>query len=455
MKRNILLTILAAGLLLGGCKKFVEIETPVNQVGSDQVFTSDASATGAVTALYVYYYMYGSGSSPANSTIVALHNLGAMAADDYYYLGGSYDQYKSNTIPVSDGYNASLWTYAYGVIYEANAIIEGLTASSSLTSSVKNQLMGEAKFIRAFMYFNMVNFYGGVPLVTSTSLTANLSLPRVSREEVYKLIMSDLQEAQGLLTNTYPSVMETRANKQVVTALLSRVYLYLGDWTNAEAQASQVITSGSFKLEPVLNNVFINTSKEIIWQIPTRLGYNWFANTFIPSSNIPQFVLYDTMADAFETGDLRKTAWTSSIAYSGKTYYYPYKYKLRTATAGNEFIVMQRLAEQYLIRAEARAQLNNLPDAIGDLDSVRVRAGLPLLNSALDKPAVLLAVEQERKVELFSEMAHRWMDLKRTNRSTAVLGAIKSTWLPTDTLFPIPLTQIQSNSNLKQNDGYN
>lgn len=454
MKSNILLTIITASLLLGGCKKFVDIGTPPNQVGSDAVFTTDASATGAVLALYSYYYTYGSGTSPASSFLTGINNLSAMAADDYYYLAGSFDQFKTNDIPVADGYNATLWTYGYSIIYEANAIIEGLNASTTLTATVKSQLMGEAKFFRAFVYFNLVNFYGDVPLVTSTSLTTNISLPRAPKADVYQLIIADLLDAQNLLTTTYPSPMETRANKYVATALLSRVYLYQKDWANAETQASQVITSGAFRLEPVLNNVFINTSKEVIWQVPTRFGYNWFGGSFVPSSTTPVYVLYNATANAFEAGDQRKTNWTGEMAYSGQTYYYPYKYKLRTATAGNEYVVMQRLAEQYLVRAEARARLDKLPDAIADLDSIRLRAGLRVLSTGLTQADILLAVEQERKVELFSEMAHRWMDLKRTNRSTAVLGSIKSTWVATDTLFPVPQAQRQANSNLTQNDGY-
>lgn len=117
--------------------------------------------------------------------------------------------------------------------------------------------------------------------------------------------------------------------------------------------------------------------------------------------------------------------------------------------------MVMRLAEQYLIRAEARIQQGKLDDGRNDLDAIRHRAGLPNLSTSLTQPALLLAVEQERKVELFAEWGHRWFDLKRTKRADAVLGPIKgANWQSTDTLYPIPSDAIRTNANLTQNEGY-
>ena len=114
-----------------------------------------------------------------------------------------------------------------------------------------------------------------------------------------------------------------------------------------------------------------------------------------------------------------------------------------------------RLAEQYLIRAEARAQQNtNLTGAIDDLNIIRERAGIPDLLTSLDQPQVLSAVAHERQTELFAEWAHRWLDLKRRDQADVVLSAIKSTWKPTAILYPIPVTELQSDPNLVQNAGY-
>ena len=139
----------------------------------------------------------------------------------------------------------------------------------------------------------------------------------------------------------------------------------------------------------------------------------------------------------------------------GKTYSYPYKYKVRNGFTVTEYNMVERLAEQYLIRAEARAQQNDISGATADLDTIRVRAGLPVLPISLDKATCLLAVEQERRIELFMEWGHRWLDLRRTGRIDAVLGAEKSNWTSTDSLYPIPFKEIQKNVFLTQNPGYN
>ena len=178
------------------------------------------------------------------------------------------------------------------------------------------------------------------------------------------------------------------------------------------------------------------------------MGPEW-----IPPSTTPTFVLYDTLANTFETGDLRKTNWTKSIVYNGKTYYYPFKYKLRTGTTGNEFSVMIRLAEMYLIRAEARAQLNNISGAQGDLNMVRTRANLANTTAAT-QAALLAAIERERWVELFTESSDRWFNLKRLNKATATLSLIKPAWKSFQQLYPVPLQEMQANPNLVQNTGY-
>jgi len=160
------------------------------------------------------------------------------------------------------------------------------------------------------------------------------------------------------------------------------------------------------------------------------------------------------LVNAFESGDKRKSSWTASLVYNGTTYYYPYKYKSIVQGANTEYYTLLRLAEQYLIRAEARARQNNISGSQADLSVVRNRAGLPN-TTAGDEASLLLAIERERRVELNCEWGHRWLDLKRTNRVDAVIGAIKpATWKPTAALYPIPVGQISLNPNLTQNAGY-
>ena len=120
----------------------------------------------------------------------------------------------------------------------------------------------------------------------------------------------------------------------------------------------------------------------------------------------------------------------------------------------SEYYMVLRLTEQYLIHAEASAEQNKLADAIADINLIRRRAGLPDLPDSLDQAQTLSAIMQERRIELFAEWGHRWLDLKRTGQADAVLGPIKTTWQTNAQLYPIPLSELQSDSKLTQNAGY-
>jgi hypothetical protein len=157
---------------------------------------------------------------------------------------------------------------------------------------------------------------------------------------------------------------------------------------------------------------------------------------------------------AFENNDQRKMNWLKTNIVSGQSYYYPFKYKIRSGTPVTEYLIVLRLAEQYLIRAEARTRQNNLQGAKSDLNEIRKRSGLPDTD-ANTKDEMQIAIEHERQTELFAEWGHRWFDLKRWEKANAVLNLLKApNWQPTDMLYPIPLQEIQRNSALVQNEGY-
>jgi hypothetical protein len=261
-----------------------------------------------------------------------------------------------------------------------------------------------------------------------------------------------------------------RANKWAATALLARVYLYLDSFANAEAQATAIINNSSLFSLDTLNGVFLANNQEAIlqWQNNSSLNQNSYnataeGNFMIPSdpTSQPNYYLTDQLLGAFESGDLRKIDWLDSTVYSGATYYYPYKYKVgpsqeRANAPVTEYYAVLRLAEQYLIRAEARAQQSNLSGAISDLNIIRNRAGLDSLSTSLTQLQVLAAVAQERRIELFAEWGHRWLDLKRTKQVGAVFSTIpyKSQYQPFQQLYPIPRGELQFDPNLRQNPGY-
>jgi starch-binding outer membrane protein, SusD/RagB family len=434
--------------LFASCKKYVELGPPPTSTIQEDVFKTDATATSAILGLY--------SGQPYGNLYMPFTGYTGMTADDIKYSTSDpiLDEFKNNAISITNGSNNIVWFYSYMEIKNANYAISGLSRSTTLTAAVKDQLMGEAKFHRAFVYFYLVNLYGDVPMPLTDEAIDAAALPRTPADEVWSQIIADLKDAQNLLPVTYQGTFRARVNKWAATTLLARSYLYRKDYANAEAMATQVINSGTYSLQTP-GNAFINTSNEIIWQIANTTGVSTFGANFLAAAgSIPTYTMYDTLYKSFEAGDLRKTNWTGTTTVGTTTYYYVNKYKVRTGT-GNEYNIVLRYAELYLIRAEARAQQNNLSGAKADLDIVRARAGLAGVSSSLTQAQMLLAIEQERKVELFGEWGHRWLDLKRTNRADAVIGGQKpATWQSTDVLYPIPQQQRDINTNLSQNPGY-
>lgn len=283
--------------------------------------------------------------------------------------------------------------------------------------------------------------------------------------QVYQQMVADLADAQSLMISDYSlsNGERIRANKWAAAALLARVYLYQKQWADAEKQATLVINNTQlFTLLSDPNQVFLKNSNESILQLQTINEYpyaTWAGNNLVPTDpgSNPNYYLTDQLLAAFEPNDLRKTTWVGSSDYSGTTYYYPAKYKVFQGDPGNitEYYTLLRLSEQYLIRAEARAQQNtNLAGAITDLNTIRSRAQLPPLSGSLSQSQVLSSVAQERRIELFAEDGHRWFDLKRTGQASSVLLPIKPTWTDNAQLWPIPPSEITRDPNLTQNPGY-
>jgi hypothetical protein len=456
-------------LCVTSCKKFVEIDPPIDSIPATQAFDTDAKAASVVR--YMYEQMVLGNTAAFSATTIGM----GLSADEFLLTTNTtaspYFEFYNNAISST---NTSLTNYYWGpmytILYTANSIIENSAKSTGMSDAAKKQYTAEAKFVRATCLFYLVNLFGDVPMPVSTDYAVNTILPRTPKEQVYALIVNDLLSAQADLSVTYVGgALRYRANRYAASAMLARVYLYLQDWVNAEAQASDVIAgsaAGTYAIENTINNVFLNTSKEVILQIlqPATNLYTWDGFNFVPSvaTAIPGYQIADALYTTFETGDLRKINWIKSTTLSGKTYYSPYKYKVNTGTTTTgtrtEAMVFLRLSEQYLIRAEARAQqTGKLAAAIADIDVVRSRAGISKI--ALTQPNItqadlLTKIAHERYVELFAEQGHRWLDLKRTGQADIVLKN-KPNWRPEAKLFPIPNGDITSNPFLTQNPGYN
>jgi hypothetical protein len=331
-----------------------------------------------------------------------------------------------------------------------------LPNAKNISISFVTRLSGEAKFLRAYAYFYLVNSFGNIPLITSTDINQTAKASQTDSATVYQLIIRDLTDAEKTLPASYADGTKVRATKWAASALKARIYLFQHDWINAEATASAVINSGNFTPLQSLSNVFLQASQESILQFKTQYGFITDGPSLIPkSATIPTYPITTNLLNAFEPGDQRKVNWLNSVTISGNAYYYPYKYHNRVAnSSAPENLVALRVSEQYLIRAEARAELGNIATAIQDLNVIRHRAGLPDLSSSLSQQACLSAVYQEWRIEFFSEWAHRYLDLRRTGKLNSVMQATKPAWLPKDVLWPIPETEITYDGNLKQNPGY-
>jgi starch-binding outer membrane protein, SusD/RagB family len=466
MKR-INLIYLFASLLFGtgitGCNKLIEIGAPQNQLVTSSVFSDTVTVESAVLGMYSKV----ANGYPAMDMGTATTLYNGMSSDEGYYFQTYLDAFTQNALTSNFYYIDGYWSGIYNNIYTANSLIAG-DSSSSLSASYRARTIGEAKFIRALCYFYLVNEYGAVPLVLTTDVQTANSQPRDSVGTVYNQIIQDLTDAQSELPADLSlySGNRTRATTWAAQALLARVYLYRGDWAQAEAAATAVISNpGLFSLQSDPTKVFLAGSTEGILQFPPPFTSSWMASNVgaSPYSPTPNFVLSDSLYAAFETGDLRLTDWVGIKSYGGTNYPYPSKYKYIGGVGAVEDAQLLRMSEQYLIRAEAETQLGDFGDAAADLNVVRTRAGLAA-TTATDMPSLKAAIEHECRIEFFCEWGHRWLDLNRwpginnpaLTRADEVYPVDKTTpWQAYDALYPIPQPEINTNLSLTQNPGYN
>ena len=358
----------------------------------------------------------------------------------------------------------------------------------NLSPADKDRYIGEAKFLRAYFYWNLVRVYGGVPkidrVLTSQADIETASV-RASAAEIYAFIESDLTEAAAKLPTVIPVNERGRVSKAAAQALLAKVYLYQRKWAQSKTMCDAIIGSNQFSL--LSNYAMIwreagEFSSESIWEVnaiadnPPK-GIQQYtevqgmrgsgAGDFGWGFNVPS----QNLVNAYEPGDLRKAA---TILISGSTLwdgfvtsntlpnpYYSYKaYVSRTAETyfdrgqSNKNLRVSRYGEILLIKAEVENELNDTTASKNALNQLRVRAGLAPVN-AISQLSMRNKVYKERRVEMAFEH-DRMFDLRRTGRAAAVLQALGKPYIsPKHDLFPIPQRQIDLSGNrIMQNPGY-
>ena len=439
------------------CESFLEVDLPKSQLAAPAVFEDYSTAEAALLNIYSSIrdkgILTGSGQGISNTLGNYADELASSEAPNNFSL----DFYKNSLLP-SNTTVTGFWNASYNQIYAANAILEGAQKSEALSQIQKNQLQGEAYFIRALLHFYLAELFGDIPYITDTDYKKNSSVLRIPAAALNKKIISDLENSLELLPAQPNDPSRVRPNRYAVQALLSRIYLYAKLYAEASNAASAVLNQeGLYALENP-DQAFLLASRETIWQLQAgAAGKNtaeaaYFTFTSVPP---PQVSLTASLVNSFEAGDLRRSLWIKSVSKNASVYYHAYKYRENNATpASKEYSIVFRTAEQYLIRAEARAYQGDLIGAKEDLNRIRSRAGLND-TSASTQQEIIDAVLMERRHELFTEQGHRFFDLKRSGKLDSVLEGVKPGWNPTDSLLPLPQNELTLNPNLlPQNPGY-
>ncbi|MCF6406834.1 RagB/SusD family nutrient uptake outer membrane protein [Chitinophaga filiformis] len=463
-----IIKLLALSLLFTGCKKYLDNgQLPAGTIGGSDAYISDNSISAIVTGSLAALNGAGPDAFPA---------LTGLYADE---LAPMPNTSANNTIKMcyADAISpatVNYWSSTYSKIYALNLAIEGINATNARLY-FKNQWLGECYFLRAFNYYYLTNLYGDVALALTSDFNVTNKLSRAPQRDVYQQIISDLKTATSLLSATYKNgygaVTSDRArpNLRAAQALLAKMYLATGEWQQAADMADAVIADNSTYKLVQLADVFLKNSQETIWSMAKindekTTEFETYNNSMPAtvttdpvSTYLVQVQLTPDLLNSFEPGDARYTNWVRSTTYTGitpaATYYFPDKYK--SIANGVERSMILRLADVYLVRAEARVAMKDLNGAKEDINVIRNRAGLPN-TTASTETGLLAAIAQERRVELFTEMGNRFFDLRRTGKLDATMLAAKGSnvWAAYKQFWPIPPTEITYNPNLTQTFGY-
>lgn len=452
-----LLGLVAAAALLAGCDDPLN-PTPQQSIPQQEALDSPEEIRVATNAMYDAFQTCDGGYCRNLLIFPDLYT-------DNLRFTGTFTtdrEVASRTVKADNGAIAGIWGAAYDGINRANNLIAAIPTVTGLDADEAAVYTAEAHFVRALNYFNLVKFFGGVPLVTAPewSITPEVNVPRSTEAQIWAFIESELTAAMGGLPSVADGVQPGgRVTMEGAQALLARAHLYQREWQQAYDLANAVIESGLFELEEDYASVFNfeqEGSAEIVLAIPFSVtDSNALAFWFFPSGLggrrgiAPSTSGTSPLINAFSASDERR-----AVAFQGSGSS-AFGFKYTDVATGTDDVPVIRLAEVLLIRAEAAARLGMLAEAIDDVNTVRNRAGLADLDASVDtQEEVLLAVLDERRLELFYE-GHRFFDLKRFIDIPSVAAYMAALTLTgPKLLFPIPQREIDANPELQQNPGY-
>ena len=446
-KKYIGILFFASLAFFSSCSDFLQQE-PANYVSDKAVIVDENSANSALNGAY---HLLGNSAYYGGRYFDAGINL---AGDNVSWTGSLNFYYDFNTHQYSaeNQLLAQAWYGIYATVNQSNQVIDKTNALTNIAEASKKRIIAEATVIRSLAFFDLARTWGNIPVVkeATSSPTQFNGVKQTVAKDVYADIVKDILAVYSDLSSPSDKV---HINQAVADAFLARIYLYLEDYNHAEEYATKVISNSYYQLGNIQDLIDSKQTSESIWELAYSTSRTNDQSSYWRSPNDggrhewgPSKDLVNLLKDPNVGGD-RKAFFADYSTPQVPDYYVGTLYHRST---NDDNVILFRLAEQYLIRAEARAkkQSPDLNGALADINTIRTRSHVPNLVGTLSQSEVIQAIEDENRVE-FAIEPHRWFDLIRTRKAVEVLK-IKDT----QTVFPIPYNDILADKDLVQNKGY-
>ncbi|WP_027385761.1 RagB/SusD family nutrient uptake outer membrane protein [Chryseobacterium gregarium] len=466
--KKIFITIVSL-IIITSCSSDLLDVNPEAQKVSSQFYNNSAEIEQGVVSVYgaLQYTGQYQLAMPALGELPSDNTYDEVPANDAF----TYGELDFFTIQPNNSLIASVWKDNYIGIQQANIILARINKIPDMTDALKSARIGEMKFLRALMYFNLVRIFGDVPLVLKETTNVNdyFGQPRTPVAEVYAAVEADLKEAVSLLPAT--ATQKGRATKGAALGILGKVLLTQKKYAESLTYLNQVEPLGYQLLTDVTKifDIANENNAEIIFDVQFASGLNGNSEgstafqMFSPSGsvsgakghNLPTKEIYNL----YSTGDTRRSAYvgltSNGIPFSKKLV----KTSNTIADGGSNFVVL-RLADVFLMMAESYAEQNDFANANIYLNKIKTRAGISAVNFS-NKDLLLNEIDKERRLEFVGE-GHRWFDLIRIGKAISVMtnhftnnpgystAQIDNHYL----LMPVPQGQINTDPAIKQNPGY-
>ncbi len=479
------LTLTISILLLSftmGCESVLD-EKIYGQIADGDFWNTEEDAIAAIKAAYASTRGEWEGFAFWQFCV---EDMGTNIATGGYFATLDYQAYTGWSGTTPDFVDWGLWPSFWRSINYANTVLDRVP-DMDIDQEVKERITGEAHAIRAMIYFYLVNWFGGVPEIT-TSTETPMEIPRESVESNYLLIEDDLTKAIEMLPEKSDLVAmgETdygRLTKGAARSLLTRAYLQQGKWADCAAMSQSVISSGEYSLEPEYTDIFSLANegfnnREVIWVVPFIAGTSPTVNAnvlLVYLWRAPEITDYDiyyewngdirittNFFNSFENGDKRKVGLFSSTDATDDPIMllkYPPDPATEGFNSGTDYPLL-RYADVILMRAEALANLDDVAGAVNEVNKVRARAGLQNLSpDTYTSVSLLNQIHNERRWELYFE-GHAKRDMIRMDYNNLIeyIKSQSADWEAVSAerylLLPLPSSAIASNPGLTQNPGF-